>query len=382
MGHSMPLPFGRPHDARDGTSISVTGRPVVAGIGSHPRYLSPRASSADLWSSVEAAATADGLTRLGKLHAATHNRSAGRRLVAYVHQARQYYDVIASLDPATKPLPAYYFALNLTKAYLTLVAPPATAPAKVSHGASDSSTPGQRYRFTQEHAKVSQNGVLRMLAARTGQGFCWPSGARIQISRLAAYLVESADLYSDAFGTKPKLVPVAATEVRSAGAARSRIAWLTVDISRMVLEERGLTARSMLGQAAIFASRFQLVHDSANADTYTFESNTAISYSRVADVLVPTRQEFDRSLLLRDRTTKGGIDHVVLSSHPALLSQEGVTFILLHHLSNMVRYRPQQVEALRGSSYWWLFTSWVDRACENFLLSIASRMSLDEHLIL
>ena len=60
---------------------------------------------------------------------------------------------------------------------------------------------------------------------------------------------------------------------------------------------------------------------------------------------------------------------------------ESLTFVVLLHLSNMVRYRPQQVEALRGSKYWWLFTSWVDRACENFLLSIASRISLEEHVI-
>lgn len=384
MAKSSPktLPSGRPPDAREGLPIAVTGRPVAAGIGSHPRFLSPRASSADLWLSVESAATTDGLTRLGKLHAVAHDRSAERRLSAYIHQAREYYDVIASLDPATKPLPAYYFVLNLTKAYLTLVEPSVTAPAKVPHGASDASTPGQRYRFTQEHAKVSQDGVLRMLAVRTGQGFCWPSGSKIRISRLAAYLVEGADLYSDALGTKPKLVPVVGTVVRSGGAGKSRTAWLTVDVSRMVLEERGLTARSLLDQAAIFAARFQLVHDASDVNTCTYESITPVAYSRTSDVLAPIRHEFDRSLLLRDRTAKAGVDHVVLSSRPELLSQEGVTFILLHHLSNMVRYRPQQVESLRGSSYWWLFTSWVDRACENFLLGIASRMSLDEHLIL
>lgn len=381
-GTSKALPAGRPPDAREGAPIAVTGRPVVPGVGSHQRLLSPRASSADLWSSVESAATGDGLQRLGRLHGAGHDPAAARRLAAYIHQARQYYDVIAQLDPATKPLPAYYFALNLVKAYLTLVDPVVTSPAKVPHGASDASSPGQRYRFTQEFAKVSQNGIFRMLAIRTGQGFCWPSGEKIQISRLSAYLVEGADLYSDALGTKPKLVPIAQSDVRSSGAGSKRLAWLTFDVSRMVLEERGLTARSLLQESAIFASRFQLVHDPSDVDTYTYESITPTPYSRISDVLMPLRAEFDRSLILRDRTAKGGVDHIVLSSRPELLSQEGVTFLLLHHLSNMVRYRPQQVEALRGGIYWWLFTSWVDRACENLLLGLASRFSLEEHLIL
>lgn len=381
-GAIKALPAGRPPDAREGTPIAVTGRPVVTGVGSHQRLLSPRASSADLWSSVEAAATGDGLERLGKLHGTAHDRAAVRRVAAYIHQARQYYDVIAQLDPATKPLPAYYFVLNLVKAYLTLVDPSVTSPAKVAHGASDASAPGQRYRFTQEFAKVSQSGIFRMLATRTGRGFCWPSGEKIQISRLSAYLVEGADLYSDALGTKPKLVPVAHSEVLSSGTGSARQAWLTVDVSRMVLEERGLTARSLLQGAAIFASQFQLVHDPSDVDTYTYESITPVPYSRIGDVLVPLRAEFDRSLILRDRTAKGGVDHIVLSPRPELLSHEGVTFLLLHHLSNMVRYRPQQVEALRGGIYWWLFTSWVDRACENLLLGVASRFSLEEHLIL
>ena len=379
---SRSLPAGRPPDAREGGPIAVVGRPVVAGVGSHERALSPRASAADLWSSVDAAATGDGLKRFQKLHGVVLDAAASRRLAAYVHQARQYYDVIAQLDPATKPLPAYYYALNLTKAYLTLVDPAVTSPAKVSHGASDAYVPGQRYRFTQEFAKVLGSGVLRMLAERSGQGFCWPSGDKIQIARLAAYLVEGADLYSDALGTKPKLLPIASTQVRSSGTGSRRTAWLTVDVSRMVLEERGLTPRSLLNGANVFASRFRLVYDPSDTDTCTYESIAPIAYAKTADVLGGLRAEFDRALLLRDRTAKGGVDHVVLSSRPELLSQEGVTFVLLHHLSNMVRYRPQQVESLRGGSYWWLFTSWVDRACENLLLGLASRMSLEEHLIL
>ena len=268
------LASGRPPDARAGGSISVTGRPVVAGVGSHQRLLSPRASAADLWSSVEGAATNDGVKRLEKLHGTSPDTSAIRRLAAYVHQARQYYDVIASLDPATEPLPAYYFALNLTKAFLTLVDPGVTSSPKVGHGASDASIPGQRYRFTQEYAKISQSGVLRLLASRTGQGFCWPTGERIQIARLAAYLVEGADLYGDAVGTKPKTVPVAATGVRAAATGATKEAWLTVDVARMVLEERGLTARSLLHSSEIFASQFQLVHDAIDVDTYTYESRS------------------------------------------------------------------------------------------------------------
>ena len=72
----------------------------------------------------------------------------------------------------------------------------------------------------------------------------------------------------------------------------------------------------------------------------------------------------------------------MLSQRVQLLSHEAVTFAVLHHLSNMVRYRPRHVERLRGTQYFWLFTSWVDRASENLLLALASRITGEEHVVL
>lgn len=377
---ATPLPSGRPPQARAGHPFAVTGRPVVAGVGSHLRALSPRATSADLWSSLDSASTGDGVKRVAKLHGVSLDPAAVKRLRAFVEQAHQYYNVVGSLDPVAKPLPAYYFALNLAKAFLTLREPNLTA-GKVSHGASDSFVQALRYRFTQERTKIHRTGVLRSLAEKTGQGYCWPAGTELQISRMAAYLTEGVDLYSDALGMKPKMLPIQQTVVLSAGSGGAKRAWITVDVSRLLLKERGLTARSLLSGAKIFESRFQLVYDDDDDATVTYESRTPIALTRSAALLPELRREFDAALILRNRSTKGGLDYIVLSPRPNLLSMEALTFAVLHHLSNMVRYRPQQVEALRGGNYWWLFTSWVDRACENFLLSMASRISLEEHVI-
>lgn len=371
---------GRPPDARVGESLVVAGRLVVPGAGSHQRVLSPRATMADLWASLDVAATPEGVKRIASAHGTSLDAAAGRRLSAYVAQARQYYRVLPSLEPSAKPLMAYYFALNLTKAYLTVRDPAFTA-TKVRHGASDAYKPAQRYRFTQEKLRIEAPGVLQKLATSTGMRFCWKQGEELQLSAMAAYLTEGADLYSDAFGTKPKLLPVSNTRILRSSAPGQKDAWLAVDVSRLLLKERGLTARGALDAAKIFRDRFQLVHDQADTDTVTYESKKPVQFTKASQALGPLRSEFDRALLLRNRSARGGLDHVVLSVRPKLLSMEALTFAVLLHLSNMVRYRPQQVEALRGSQYWWLFTSWVDRACENFLLSIASRISLEEHVI-
>ncbi|MCI0544618.1 MAG: hypothetical protein L0Z49_09285 [Actinobacteria bacterium] len=89
---------------------------------------------------------------------------------------------------------------------------------------------------------------------------------------------------------------------------------------------------------------------------------------------------FDETLFAVRRYRNGDV-FITHSPRPNLLSQEAVTFAVLHHLSDMVRYRPDVVEQLRGSRHFWIFSSWIDRACENHLLALASRITQEEHVI-
>lgn len=371
----------RPPDSRAGDYLSVAGRVVVAGVGSHQRVISPRASAADLWAAIESLAVIGaGTDRLSALHSVSLSPSAQRRFAAYVRQARAYYGAIRDLDPVAKPLMGYYFALNLTKAYLTAL-DPSTTEGKLSHGASDATQAGARYRLTQEKLKLQRNGIVRDLAARTGMGHCWPPGDEIQISRLFPYLVEAVDLYADASGRSPRLIPIVRTRLFASPSGAQGQAWLNVDVSRAALRERGTTASRLLEEAKIFGTQYRLVHDPKDPATVTYEGVAPFSFTSRKGALPDARKCFDESLILRNRSVGSGKDYVVLTSRPALMSQEAVTFVLLLHLSNIVRYRPQHAEALNGTAHSWLFSSWVDRACENYLLAISSRLSLDEHVI-
>jgi hypothetical protein len=371
----------RPPDSRRGDQLSVGGRVVVAGVGSHQRVISPRASAADLWAAIESLAViGPGTDRLSQLHDVSLSPSAQRRFAAYVRQARAYYGAIRDLDPVAKPLLGYYFALNLTKAYLTALEP-ATTDGKLSHGASDATQVGVRYRLTQEKLKLQSRGIVRDLAVRTGMGHCWPAGDEIQISKLLPYLVEAVDLYADASGRAPRLLPIVRTRLSATPTGAKGQAWLNVDISRAALRERGTTASKLLDEAKILGPQYRLVHDSDDPSTVTYEGVSPFSFTSRKGALPDARRCFDRSLILRNRSVGSGKDYVVLTGRSALMSQEAVTFILLLHLSNIVRYRPQHAEALNGTSHSWLFSSWVDRACENYLLAMSSRLSLDEHVI-
>jgi hypothetical protein len=91
--------------------------------------------------------------------------------------------------------------------------------------------------------------------------------------------------------------------------------------------------------------------------------------------------DLDQALVGLDRSQMGGRWYVTLDDRDTLISYEAVTFLVMHHLSEMVRYRPHHADALLSSKYAWLLTTWVNRACENFLLTMASRITGEEHRI-
>jgi hypothetical protein len=302
------------------------------------------------------------------------------RFSAYVHQAKEYFEAVRATQPVAKPLIAYYFVLNLTKAYLTAVDPTTTS-GKLYHGVVPDPVDSQRYRFTQEWFKVKDDGVFRLLAERTGQGFCWPSGQRIQMKRIMSYLPEASDLYADAYGQHPRLIPTTEVSVLFGSVDGKKHGWLRVEVSRNALEQRKLGPERLLSASRIFGDRFALVADDDKPDSASYESQRSFPYHRRSDVLPELAQLYDSTLFATQRYRRGRPTYVVESMRSELLSHEAVTFAVMHHLSEMVRYRPERVEQLVGGKHYWILAPWVDRACENFLLAMASRTALEEHIV-
>jgi hypothetical protein len=103
----------------------------------------------------------DGRERLSTKHGVGIDQDAHRRFAAFVRQAQQYYAAVGPLDPVAKPLIAYYFALNLTKALLAAVAPATTSGTRLGHGLRESLEERTRYFFQQEGFRIQDRGVFR-----------------------------------------------------------------------------------------------------------------------------------------------------------------------------------------------------------------------------
>jgi hypothetical protein len=282
------------------------------------------------------------------------------------------------MAPESRPLVAYYAILNLAKAFL-ICADPDLGDRRMVHGLSDAFERKQRYWFVQEQAKVNSvhpqsASVFRELALRTGAGFCYPVSTKLSIEKLAPYLAETADLYEDAAAQPPKLVALQSVRTFTDGSC----CWLRAEARRSELSRRGLGPASLTGRAAHFGAVFR--HVNTDESTASYESIEAHPYGgKKILVRFPLLTEaFQSALIHLNRGSAGARLLAVISDRSELLSQEAVSFLVMLHLSNMVRYRPEEVAKLMATKWQFLFTDWVPRATENFLLALTSRIICEE----
>jgi hypothetical protein len=338
--------------------------------------LSPRATHDEVWAALESA------TCYFKSDLARREKIA-----AYIVQAKAYFLSTVQATPVTKPLTAYYCALSLAKAYLLWNGLSDSQKCWRSHGLSD--VTGET---AAECMKVKKTGIFRELACSTGRGFCYKENAMLELDRLLAYLPEGYDAYIDAKGEHPRLVPLCSIEVL--GSRTHREVWLRITIERGVLDQRKLGPERLLSQAKAFSEKFRLVSvPKAREDgkgygwlrgaARAIYESEPVKYDKrlTTSAISALIGLYEGALIACDRTFPGGRYYVVLSDRVDLLSHEAVAFAVLHHLSNVVRYRPDAGKRMASSNtHGWLFSRWIDRALENFTMSIASRITGEHHV--
>lgn len=298
-----------------------------------------------------------------------------RRFSAYIGQARSFYVASAGIDLVSRPLAAYYAVLNLAKAWLTVCDPGITDPTKkLLHGTSDQlDASKQRYYFSQERLAFHKNGVFAEIARRSGAEFTYSAKKEVALSDLAAFLCETHDEYEHAIG-RPRLIPLDSLAVlRGDAPGGKKSIWLRAEVTRDVLRARNIAPSKLPAQAHHFGAVFH--HVSSNLPTHSYESDPLMYGGRNPNPrLVDVVENFERSLIHTNRGAAAHRHYLVLDQLPNLLSQEAVAFAVMHHLSEMVRYRPEQVERLAGEKWSWLLGTWVPRALENALLTYTTRI--------
>lgn len=361
---------GAPPKGREGWPATLSGVPIYAGIMHPSRHFSARAAAEDLWTDLVLAMTP---ARLAKLNwSATPSPEISGRFVSYITQARSFYFAAASIDARSRPLPAYYSLLNLAKAWLTLVDATVTA-GKVTHGASDSFQAAGTYSFAQEKFRFHTAGVLAEIAKRTGVKHVLTGGTDTPIEPLLPTLCEGLDYVSTAAPGSASLIPLRDLRVRQGyltpDDGTTGCLWLLA-----YLDRGSITPAELLPRAPAFASVFDHITTDV-PDCYAFESRTAHQYGVNPAPKVPSvLADVSTALIFIDRTSARRRYFALASSNSRELSQEARTFAVLHHLSNMVRYRPECVDLMAAGEWSWLLSTWVPRALENAVLGYSARI--------
>jgi hypothetical protein len=366
-----------PRQARAGERAAMHGRVIVPGLAYPERTFSTRATGEEIWAALEIAGTPSGRKRVwGQHQGKGSNEPALRRFSAYLGQAQTFYTAAQGMDVLSRPLSGYYALLNLAKAWLTL-ADPKTTESKLVHGASDAYKAKQRYRFSQEALRTYNIGVLREIGSRSGACYAYQSNETISISALCAYLCESHEEYENSIGNYPKVLPIQDLSVLRGKvlhkAKETGALWLRAEIDRGLLKARKLNSKSLPEEAWHFSQAFEHVA-SDNADTLSFESKPILYGRNTTHAFAGLGLAYESSLIHTNRTGGSVRYFLILSKRQKLMSQEAVAFGVMLHLSNMVRYRPEQLEKLAGERWSWLLSTWVPRALENALLTYGTRI--------
>ena len=365
----------------------IAGVPVVAGVSTRERRFSTRASAEELWAALDVTASPSGREAVWASRGLARDDAAQRRLSAYLTQARSFYFASGGIDLVSRPLSAYYALLNLAKAWLTVCDPVVTDPTppsappgkprakrkKLYHGTTDElDASRKRYRFSQERLAFQPQGVFAEIARRTATTFTYGTKKEVALSDLAAYLCETHDEYEHAIDQRPKLLPLDAVTVLRGHSGTGKAIWLRAEVGQHVLRARNIAPSKLALQAHHFGTIFH--HVGSPEATHSYESDPILyGGSNPTPKLAEVVSTFEKSLIHTNRGAGAHRHYLVLDEVPKLLSQEAITFAVMHHLSEMVRYRPEQVERLAGEKWSWLLGTWVPRALENALLTYTSR---------
>jgi YaaC-like Protein len=373
------MPVGAPPKALDGVPATLKGVPIAAGVHHRSRTLTVRATLEELWAPLDIAATPQGRKALwetsGVAGASADSRTFDR-FSAYLAQARSFYFAAQGMDIRSRPLTGYYALLNLSKAWLTLIDPTTTSVAKVLHGAADAFTlsAGQYYTWSKEQLALHPSGVLPEIARRTGRGYVVVQKTTMSLGALLPYLCEAFDELEDSEAT-PRLLPLADVVVHKGeaddnGTLKTAL-WLRAEVDRGALNARNISPSALPTRAGHFGAVF--AHRQSTETTFSYESSPVFSGPNVTHALPGIRAAFDESMIFVNRGA-GPHRYFAVLADTDLLSHEALTFAVLHHLSNMVRYRPEQVDRLAAGPRTWLLSTWVPRALENALLTYSGRI--------
>jgi len=288
--------------------------------------------------------------------------------LAYIAQARDFYEAAANPRLGSKPLLYYYAFLNLAKA--ALVTRGVSLPAAAKHGINDPRA-NVRTRLRLEGQKIA------MVARAADHSQIFPElvkllggdGAAARSFRIVDLLGQVPVIhrtFTQVSGSTPTFLPLKSIEVLRSGTsvwARVRLDRTDRDVKQVLPSLRSRRA---------FRAVFHQVASESDTEVW-FETRPEIGHARSIDPAIGRLAEDIRAIGTASILTRYGYRYYLSSVQPRQhLPDLAASYAVAFYFGSVVRYKPDAFAKIVSGGYAWLVQEFFASAPSQFLYGLAS----------
>lgn len=299
----------------------------------------------------------------------------------YWNQARIFYDAACSLPIESAPVAAYYCMLNAAKSYISYTSSSADEFVNdfAMHGINEDNADSGNDLSTIS-IKHKERGVFPMFAKCLDDDFLakWPTGTAFSLKKLLYNLPFVHRAFSLTYSTRSKkveeiFVPLPTGESPKYYKASDGKVYLAADLERTYFPVNAQTIPAAVLSA--LGSGFQLYGNSG----FRIRSSVGARYNK--DSISGELKELTDKLRKHFAYILGPkrLWYVKLSdsesSNVLNLSTLTINMAAMHRISEIARYKPEQLSRLMKSKENWLLHEYISLSLDQFIDEVAAQIT-------
>lgn len=306
-----------------------------------------------------------------------HSTDLQAEALAFLEQARQFYDA-AGTYRAANPLLYYYAFLNLAKPLIRVRGYSGDL-ARAYHGLqnvhSGSGDEPADFQVVVEGKRPKGVSVFAELSRRLGTGS--PATGPKEVEDLMAQVVVGHRLWRQATGARERFIGIERVEMRQDRS--NSCMWLRLVIRREDFDRFDFTHKFVRESGGLGEEFHEVKGGDAPSDCVVFEQRQSVNYGQRPSDYLDGLVDGLRDRLWRivstdaDQAYRRYYLHLPDSSQTVLPQLSGI-WALLYHYGSLVRYQPHRYSAMARGKYGAFIQEFVAAQPEQLLYLLASEL--------
>lgn len=309
--------------------------------------------------------------------------SRAKVAVAYLEQARSFYQTARNANRDAAPLLWYYCFLNLAKTYLAQTEP-VNSLARAVHGIGDLADNANGY-MTLNRQRITASGAPRnpnrfeifpQLCAKLGRPLP-PRENKIPIRTILRQVLGIHRAYMKAFKEESHFLKLREPEFLEFRAPPANGAlWLRLYLRREDFSKKTVTFAELKKK---LRPELTAVTPEAHGESiacHCFESEHHPFARYASDALLPLRAQLRRKI--RTLILPRGYLYYVMHERERVLPQAAAIYAVMFYLGSIVRYRPYDFDKLIEKKFRWVIDEFIQIAPKQFVILMINEITQSE----